>query len=79
VIDRFHVARHYREGVDMLRKQEIRRLRATLPDDQQDNLKHILWPTRKRPADLDAVERARLERFLAHSRPCSRQSRSASS
>jgi len=67
VIDRFHVARHYREGVDMLRKQELRRLRATLPDEQQDDLKHILWPTRKRPADLDEVERARLEGFLAHS------------
>jgi transposase len=67
VIDRFHVARHYREGVDMLGKQEIRRLRATLPDEVQDDLKHILWPTRKRPTDLDEVERARLARFLAHS------------
>src|SRR3954471_16752844 len=47
VIDRFHVARHYRDSVDTLRKQEVRRLRATLPDEQQDDLKHILWPTRK--------------------------------
>jgi transposase len=67
VIDRFHVARHYREGVDMLRKHELRRLRATLPDEMHHDLKHILWPTRKRPADLDEVERARLERFLAYS------------
>lgn len=67
VIDRFHVARQYRDSVDMLRKQEIRRLRATLPDEMQDELKHILWPTRKRLADLDDVERARLERFLAYS------------
>src|SRR3954454_17808434 len=57
VIDRFHVARHYRDGVDQLRKQEVRRLRSTLPAEQQDDLKHILWPSRKRPADLDDKER----------------------
>ena len=67
VIDRFHVARHYRESVDQLRKQEVRRLRATLPEEQQDELKHILWPSRKHPADLDDEERAQLERFLLHS------------
>jgi transposase len=67
VIDRFHVARHYRDSVDTLRKQEVRRLRATLPDEQQDDLKHILWPARKRPVDLNDEERAQLERFLAHS------------
>jgi transposase len=26
VIDRFHVARHYRDAVDILRKQEVKRL-----------------------------------------------------
>ena len=26
-IDRFHVAQHYRDGVDALRKQEVRRLK----------------------------------------------------
>lgn len=67
VIDRFHVARHYRDGVDTLRKQEVRRLRATLPDEMHDELKHILWPARKRPVDLNEEERAQLERFLAHS------------
>jgi transposase len=30
VIDRFHVARAYREGLDELRKQELRRLKAEL-------------------------------------------------
>ena len=72
VIDRFHVARHYRDAVDTLRKQEVRRLRATLPDELQDELKHILWPSRKRPADLDDEEQAQLERFLLHS-PALRQ------
>jgi transposase len=72
VIDRFHVARHYRDSVDQLRKQEVRRLRATLPDERQDELKHILWPSRKRPTDLDDKEQAQLERFLVHS-PALRQ------
>lgn len=72
VVDRFHVARHYRDDVDQLRKQEVRRLRATLPEEQQDDLKHILWPSRKRLADLDEQERAQLERFLIHS-PALRQ------
>jgi transposase len=72
VIDRFHVARHYRDAVDTLRKQELRRLRATLPDEMQDELKHILWPSRKRPSDLDDEEQAQLERFLLHS-PALRQ------
>jgi len=30
VIDRFHVAENYREGVDLLRKQECRRLKKEL-------------------------------------------------
>jgi transposase len=67
VIDRFHVARHYRDAVDQLRKQEVRRLRATLPEELHDEIKHILWPSRKRPADLDDEERAQLERFVLHS------------
>lgn len=67
VVDRFHVARHYRDDVDQLRKQEVRRLRATLPEEQQDDLKHILWPSRKRPVDLDEQEQVQLERFLVHS------------
>lgn len=67
VVDRFHVARHYRDGVDQLRKQEVRRLRASLPEEQQEELKHILWPCRKRPAELNEKERVQLERFLVHS------------
>lgn len=67
VIDRFHVARHYREGVDELRKQELRRLKQELPKDAHSDLKHALWPFRKREADLDAAEQARLDSLLAHS------------
>jgi len=67
VIDRFHVARHYRDGVDTLRKQEMRRLRNDLPKAAHQDLKHTLWPFRKRAEDLDEAEQARLSQLLAYS------------
>jgi len=67
VADRFHVARLYRDCADTLRKAAIRTLRASkdpaIPDEA---LKHVLWPFRKAPDDLDAEEAARLERLFAH-------------
>jgi transposase len=67
VIDRFHVARHYRDAVDALRKQEVRRLKKELPKESHDDLKRTLWPFRKRSADLDTPEQEQLARLLAHS------------
>jgi transposase len=67
VIDRFHVARHYRSGVDALRKQELLRLKQELPKDTHADLKRTLWLFRKREADLDQGEQARLETFLSYS------------
>jgi len=72
VIDRFHVACQYRDAVDTLRKQEVRRLRAALPADQQDDLKRLMWLIRAHPDDRDATDRERLERFLTYS-PVMRQ------
>lgn len=72
VADRFHVACHYRDGVDTLRKQEVRRLRAALPADQQDDLKRLMWLIRAHPDDREATDQERLDRFLAHS-PAMRQ------
>lgn len=42
VIDRFHVACHYRQAVDELRKKEVRRLRQELSEAEQVDLKHTL-------------------------------------
>ena len=67
VLDRFHVARQYRNAVDDLRKQEVRRLQKQLPKAAQDDLKHTLWPFRKPEADLDTKEQARLDGLFAHS------------
>jgi len=67
VLDRFHAARQYRNAVDELRKQEVRRLQKELPKAAQDDLKHTLWPFRKREAELDVEEQARLCGLFAHS------------
>jgi len=72
VLDRFHVIRHARDGVDTLRKQEVRRLKKELPKDTADGLKHTLWPFRKRSGALDPAEQERLETLLAAS-PALRQ------
>jgi transposase len=67
VLDRFHVARQYRDAVDELRKQEVRRLKKELPKAAHSDLKRTLWPFRKQSSDLDEDEQARLETVLAHS------------
>jgi len=67
VIDRFHVVRHYRDAVDTLRKQEVRRLKQELPKAAHADLKRTLWPFRKRAGDLDSAEQERLDVLLAHS------------
>jgi len=68
VIDRFHVAQHYRDDFDHLRKQELKRLKKELPKETYDqDCKGTLWLLRKNHSDLDDDERARLRRLLAHS------------
>lgn len=67
VIDRFHVARHYRDAVDELRKHEVRRLKEELPEAERAQLQRTLWPFRKRAEDLTEVEQARLDTLLQYS------------
>jgi transposase len=66
VIDRFHVACHYRDCADTLRKQELKRLRTELPKDTAKQLKRTLWPFRKRSADLEDDEKERLTHLFSH-------------
>ena len=67
VIDRFHVAKAYRDGLDDLRKQELGRLKKELPDTDYKQLKGSLWALRKKPADLDSDERRTLRRLFRYS------------
>ena len=64
VIDRFHVAKNYRKSVDELRKQEIRRLKKTLPNESYEEVKGLMWACRKNNSNLTTKERAKLRRLF---------------
>jgi transposase len=67
VVDRFHVARLYRESVDQLRRQEMKRLKRDLPAEAYQALQGLLWPFRKNQADLTPEESDRLALLFGHS------------
>jgi transposase len=52
VIDRFHVAKHYRSGLDRLRKQELKRLKKELNENDYSKLKGAMWALRKKEDTL---------------------------
>jgi transposase len=57
VIDRFHVARAYRDCADTVRKKELKQLKRTLPKAEYAAITGVMWPFRKRPGDLAPEER----------------------
>lgn len=68
VIDRFHVAQHYRDDFDRLRKQELRRLKKELPQEIYDrDCKGMLWTLRKNHIALDPDECRTLRPLFSHS------------
>lgn len=67
VIDRFHVAKTYRDSADTVRKQELKRLKATLSKADYEQIKGAMWAFRKSPETLKDEERAVLERVFKHS------------
>lgn len=68
VVDRYHVAKNYRDGFDSLRKREFKRLKQKMSDELYDQVcKKMLWVLRKNHADLTPEERERLRRLFEHS------------
>ena len=67
VVDRFHVARAYRDCADNVRKREIKRLKQTLSKEAFEPLKGMMWPFRKSPRDLKEDEWLILEQGFLHS------------
>jgi len=67
VIDRFHVAKTYRQGLDDLRKREMKRLKAQLSESEYKQLKGSLWAVRKRREDLTEAQTQVLNLLLEHS------------
>lgn len=72
VADRFHVARHYRDVADEIRKTELQRLKKELPKEEYKKLNGSFRAFRKNAKDLNKEERKVLRGFFEYS-PCARQ------
>jgi transposase len=53
IIDRFHVSKLYRKGLDNLRQKELRRLKETLSEEEYKQLQGAMWALRKSETDLE--------------------------
>ncbi|HJW28380.1 MAG TPA: ISL3 family transposase, partial [Saprospiraceae bacterium] len=56
VVDRFHVAKRYRKGLDELRQKELKRLKKELPEADYKEFKGVMWLLRKNPEELKPEE-----------------------
>jgi transposase len=72
VADRFHVARHYRDAADEIRKTELLRLKKELPKEEYKKLNGSFRAFRKNAKDLNKEERKVLRSFFEYS-PCAKQ------
>ena len=67
VIDRFHVAKLYRKGLDTLRKQELQRLKQELSEEDYKQLQGVMWALRKKEAQMTDEDKDKLARLFVHS------------
>jgi len=69
VIDRFHVAKLYRSRMDSLRKQELKRLKQTLSEEEYGQLTGAMWALRKKEEKLTDKDKDILACLFVYS-PC---------
>lgn len=67
VIDRYHVAKNYRDSVDKVRKQETHRLKKELSDAEYKEVKGLMWIVRRNKSDLETDEQEKLNRLFRYS------------
>lgn len=67
VVDRFHVAKLYRQGLEDVRKKELKRLKQELPKEQYQEFKGAMWVLRKNPDSLESDEQEMLKKLIKHS------------
>lgn len=67
MVDRFLVARAYRDCAEPVRKRESKRLKIELTPAKYDEVKGGMWPFRKRPAELEDREWYLLQRLFTTS------------
>lgn len=65
--DRFHVTKLYREGLDSLRKKEMKRLKTELTNEEYKSLEKVLWIVRKPFDELTSDELRILNRLFQYS------------
>jgi transposase len=65
-VDRFHVARLYRDAADQVRKAAMKRLRKTLPKADYATLKSCRRAFWRNQTDLNPEEQAALARLFAY-------------
>ena len=66
VADRFHVAKLYRKGLDRLRKQEMKRLKRSLPKETYQQFSGVMWLLRKDIEQLTEPEQRCLQRLAEY-------------
>ena len=67
IVDRFHVAKLYRNDLDGLRKKEMNRLKKELSEKEYKKLKNVMWILRKNVGELADEELAILKCLFRHS------------
>lgn len=67
VVDRFHVAKLYRKGLDTLRIKELKRLKKELPKEEYSKLKGAMWVLRKNEKDISVEDKALLKLLFGYS------------
>jgi transposase len=67
VVDRFHVAKLYRKGVDTLRIKELKRFQCELTKQEYAELKGAMWVLRSRQTDLTFDSKALLKLLFGYS------------
>ena len=66
VVDRFHVAKLYRQGLDKLRTKELKRLKKELPEADYKEFKGVMWLLRNNPVELKPEELEVLSRLFKY-------------
>ncbi len=67
IIDRFHVAKNYRNALETLRKKEMKRLKSELSEADYKQLKNVMWLLRKKPENLSEEEQVTLDLLFKYS------------
>lgn len=69
VVDRFHIAKLYRESLVSLRKSELARLRKELSQEEYHSLKSAISILVKKQECFNKRDRAELEKLFKYSQP----------